>query len=162
MRVGRQTCHKVKKAHVDPAFAVLTAGGQLASEGKLQLTWGNSKLNTDTSEDGNLPFRTPYPSLPGRSLAPAEACRAGFLPEDGTAILKDGWKIAVTELCVKLGRENSGMGAVMVALWVRAQRTPFPTDSPKPRFPLDLFYNLFLHFSLAFGPRECPNIASLV
>lgn len=31
---------------------------------------------------------------------------AGFLPEDGTAILKDYWKIAVTEPCVKSVQES--------------------------------------------------------
>ena len=41
--VGRETSHEAKKTHRDLAFAVLKAGDQLESEGKLQLTWGNSK-----------------------------------------------------------------------------------------------------------------------
>lgn len=53
--VGRDTCHKAKKPHLDLTFAVLKAGAHLESEGKLQLTRGNSKLNGETSGDWGLP-----------------------------------------------------------------------------------------------------------
>lgn len=92
---------RLKKALIDLAFAVLKAGDQLESEGKLQLTWGNNKLHPNASGDSALQHALSL--LPGRSRPPAEECRAGFLPEDGTAILKDCWKIAVVELCVKVG-----------------------------------------------------------
>lgn len=51
---------------MDLAFAIFKAGVQLESEGKLQLTRGNSKLDTNTSGDWSLPWSLPCPgSLTG-------------------------------------------------------------------------------------------------
>lgn len=63
--LGGRLVTRVKKAHVDPAFAVPKAGDELESEGKLQLTWGNGELNTDTSEDSSQPCSMPGPDSLG-------------------------------------------------------------------------------------------------
>lgn len=51
---------------MDLAFVILKAEVQLESDGKLQLTWGSSKLDASTSGDWSLPCSLPCPgSLTG-------------------------------------------------------------------------------------------------
>lgn len=72
--LGGRLVTRLKKPHLDLTFAVLKAGDHLESEGKLQLTRGNSKINADTSGDWGLPCSTPCPG-----------CLAGPYPQQRSA-----------------------------------------------------------------------------